>query len=144
MFCSRCGRNCAGGAFCAFCGAPVNNQQGMMSQQNLPNPTWYTGSPNGPETYHTVTVTSKCGEVNAVERGERGGFGWFLLGFILGFGLITIILLCIWWRDFPNRCRSIFTGAVTSLVLFVIFIVAFFWLGGWAWYSDWINNHWCC
>ena len=127
MFCRNCGRQCMGGSFCPFCGT-AHQQQPMMQPQPYQMPMApYVPYPNEQETFkHT----------NAQGRPERGGFGWFLLGFILSLSLVTVILLSCWWRDFPNRCKSILTGAVISFILLVIGIFLFFWFGGLDWYID--------
>jgi|GEM_PF-3361771 len=140
-FCRNCGRNVPHGSFCTFCGTQLTMAQPMpMHTPQAPQPMMYSGRPNGPETFHTVTVTSKHGSVEDDIKKERGGFGWFLLGFILGLGLITIILLICWWKDFPNRCKSILTGAIVSLILWTAAAIAFFMLGGLEWYINWIES----
>ena len=137
MFCGRCGNQCAHSTmFCTVCGARI----GTMMGGEVPTPTTFmNGHPYDGRTYKTVTTQTNV--IDEVKKpAERGGFGWFLLGFILGLGLITIILLCVWWKDFPNRCRSILGGAIISFIVWTIAIVLFILLGGYAWFLDWVEG----
>jgi len=106
-----------------------------------PMPVMYTGQANGGETFHTVTVTSKHGDVYQAPPQPKGMFGWFVLGFIIGFSILSIVLMCVWWKDFPNRARGMLIGAICQIAFIAFLIGLFVFNGGIEWLSDQINQN---
>jgi len=110
MYCSKCGKYIDDNAtFCSGCGVRIDkSSQGSH------------GNVGSGDFAQTQQQTFNFGEANSR---DRGGVGWFLLGFFLGLGFIPIILFFIWRKDLPKRAKSILNGIITIWIIFIIFTI---------------------
>jgi len=109
--------------FCSGCGVRIDKNAGAFGgggENASP------GSLVGYEQPQQQTFNS--GGVNPY---DRGGFGWFLLGFLTG-GIIAIVLYFVFRREYPKRAKSILTGCITIWVIGLILIIA----GAAGWLGD--------
>jgi len=108
MYCVKCGKRIADGvSYCNYCGA---KQAGASAR---PEPANFGG---------VQTNNAQGNNLNAPV--DRGGIGWWLLGFITSW--IAIILFVIWHDQYPKRSKSILSGFIASIIIGVIVSVLFF------------------
>jgi hypothetical protein len=111
MYCSKCGKELRDGEkFCGACGTAVGT-----NGQNLTLPSSHYSELDPKQFYGN--------EQYATNLRDSGGWGWWLLGLLLGF--VGLILYFVWRRDYPNRARSVlrgfFCGVVAEIVMYFFF-----------------------
>lgn len=73
-------------------------------------------------------ICTKCGVKQAGVSDDKGGLGWFLLGFIIP--IVGLILWLIWKDEKPETAKSVGQGALISFILgILLYVVAFIFLG---------------
>ena len=134
MYCTKCGKTLNSDArFCSGCGNRFQEESSQSQgfgggvketgglQEQIVSGNVGFGSHQMSESQ--TMMNQPVPPMPTANPSDRGGIGWFLLGFFLS-GLIAIILYFVWRREYPKRAKSILIGFVSAWILVIVLMVA--------------------